>query len=161
MGPELEASVAFSPAGSISTSPLPSYETQPDSGVANPSQGTTEHLPPARPAAPSALAPLQVFPEVAKAGDDGHSLHLADGFKTEAPACRSSLESLARFSKAQITLTLGTQPDGALMEFMLGAQIRPRPIREARHPAQSVTAAKLPHCRSPMQMYSLCCTRWN
>jgi len=124
MGPELKASVAFSPAGLISTSPLPSYETQPDSGVANPSQGTTEtRKPPARPAAPSVATPLQVVPEVAEAGDDGHSVHLADGFKTEAPARRSSsLESLARFSKAQITLTLGTQPDGALMEFMLGAQ---------------------------------------
>jgi hypothetical protein len=123
MGPELEASVAFSPAGSISTSPLPSYETQPDSGVANPSQGTTGAVkPPARPAAPSTLAPLQVFPEVAEAGGDGHSLHLTDGVKTEAVARRSSLESQARFSRAQITLTLGTQPDGALMEFMLGAQ---------------------------------------
>ncbi|WP_367113333.1 cadherin-like domain-containing protein [Zoogloea sp.] len=123
MGPELEASVAFSPAGSISTNPLPSYETQPDSGVANPSQGTTGAVkPPARPAAPSTLAPLQVFPEVAEAGDDGHSLHLTDGVKTEAVARRSSLESQARFSRAQITLTLGTQPDGALMEFMLGTQ---------------------------------------
>ncbi|MBN8281906.1 cadherin domain-containing protein [Zoogloea sp.] len=123
MGPELKASVAFSPAGLISTSPLPPNATQPDSGVANPSQGTTGALKPtARPATPSAFTPLRVVPEMAGAEEDGHSLHLADGFKTEAPARRSSLESLARFSKAQITLTLGTQPDGALLEFMLGAQ---------------------------------------
>ncbi|MDD2990752.1 MAG: cadherin-like domain-containing protein, partial [Zoogloea sp.] len=121
-GNELTATIGFTPAGSITTGDLPTAAPLPGPVLSTPTTPAPAATTLPKPASPGlGSTPLTLMDNPAD-GEGGNGLQRNDAADGTGPNRRYPLASLVRFTQAQITLTLGASPDGALMEFMLSGQ---------------------------------------